>query len=116
LLEQRREFAEAWNFGPLPEANKPVADILNALQTHWPDLQWEQTDSPQPHEATLLYLDNQKAIDKLDWRPIWSLDQALRVTADWYRQFHEQGVASTGEDLTTYVSDALLAGASWVHE
>ncbi len=114
LLEKGREFAEAWNFGPPPEANQPVADILNALQTYWPDVQWERTDSPQPHEATLLYLDNHKAIDKLDWRPIWSLDRALHVTADWYRQFHEQGVTSTGEDLAAYVADAQLAGASWV--
>ena len=116
LLEKRQEFAEAWNFGPRSEANRTVGEILNALQTHWPDLKWEETNSPQPHEATLLYLNNQKANEKLDWRPIWSLDQTLQATADWYRIFYEQGVTSTGEHLANYVSDAHSAGASWVHE
>ena len=91
-------------------------EILTSMQTHWPDLQWEQTDSPQPHEATLLYLNNDKANEVLDWRPVWSLDQALLATADWYREFHEQGVLSTGKHLATYVSDAHSAGASWVQE
>ena len=108
------DFAEAWNFGPQPEANRPVADILDALQAYWPDMRWERTQIPQPREATLLYLDNRKAIDKLDWRPIWSLDQALRATAGWYRQFHEQGATLTGDNLASYVSDAHQAGASWV--
>ncbi len=114
LLENRADYAEAWNFGPRSEDNRTVAEILNALQTHWPDLNWQQTDSPQPHEATLLYLDSQKANEKLDWRPVWSLDQALQATADWYRAFQERGLASTGEQLATYVSDAHSAAVSWV--
>ena len=116
LLERRREFAEAWNFGPGSEANRTVAEILDLLQTHWPDLKWEQTDSPQPHEATLLNLNVQKAEEKLKWRPIWSLDQAIQATAEWYRTFHEQGATSTDEQLATYLTDALSAGASWVRE
>ncbi len=116
LLEKRREFAEAWNFGPRSEANRTVAEVLSALQEYWPDLKWERTDDPQPHEATLLYLNNQKANEILNWRPVWSLDQALQATADWYRIFHEQGVTSTGKQLATYVADAHAAGALWVHE
>ncbi|MDJ0792631.1 MAG: CDP-glucose 4,6-dehydratase [Woeseiaceae bacterium] len=115
LLENGPDFAEAWNFGPRSEDNRTVAEILNALQTHWPDIAWQQTVSPQPHEATLLYLDSQKANEKLDWRPVWSLDQALQATADWYRAFQEQGLATTGEQLAAYVSDAHSAGVSWVH-
>ena len=116
LLEERREFSGAWNFGPLSEANRSVTEILTSMQTHWPDLKWEQTDSAQPHEATLLYLNSAKANEKLGWRPVWSLDQALQTTADWYRNFHEQGVTSTDKNLATYVSDARSAGAAWVQE
>ena len=116
LLEERVEFAEAWNFGPRSEDNRTVAEVLDALQTHWPDLNWQKTDSPQPHEATLLYLDSQKANEKLEWRPVWNLDQALQATADWYRLFQEQGLTSTGEQLATYVSDAHSSGVSWVQE
>lgn len=116
LLEEHREFAEAWNFGPRLEGNRTVMDILTSMQTHWPDLKWKQTDSPQPHEATLLYLDHTKARKLLDWQPIWNLDRALQLTADWYRQFHEQGATSTASDLTTYVADARSASVCWVSE
>lgn len=116
LLAKRSEFAEAWNFGPLPEANRTVTEILTSLQLHWPDLKWGQTDSPQPHEATLLYLDHTKASKLLDWRPIWTLDRALQLTADWYRRFHEQGATSTARHLATYIADAYSAGVCWVRE
>ncbi len=116
LLEKRQEFAEAWNFGPPSEANRTVTEILTSLQSHWPDLKWEQTDSPQPHEATLLYLDHTKANEVLDWSPIWDLDRALHLTADWYRQFHEQGATSTAAQLDAYAADARSAGVSWVNE
>jgi len=116
LLEKRQEFAAAWNFGPPPEANRTVTEILTSLQLHWPDLKWEQTNSPQPHEATLLYLDHTKANEVLDWRPIWDLDQALRLTADWYRQFHEHGATSTAAQLDTYIADAQSKGVCWVNE
>ena len=116
LSEERREFAEAWNFGPRAEANRTVAEILDALQAHWPELKRERADGQQPHEAMLLNLNNQKANKQLDWQPVWTLDQALQTTADWYRSFHEQGVTTTGKNLATYVSDAQSAGASWVSE
>ena len=116
LLEGRREFADAWNFGPPSEANRSVKEVLTALQTHWPDVNWEQTDTPQPHEATLLYLDHSKASENLNWQPIWNLDRALQVTADWYRKFHEDGETVTAEQLMTYVEDAHSTGVTWVSE
>jgi CDP-glucose 4,6-dehydratase len=116
LLEGRRESAAAWNFGPSSEANRTVEEILSSLQVHWPDLQWEPTASPQPHEATMLYLDHSKANEILDWRPVWKLDRALQLTAEWYRKFHEQGATSTAAQLQTYIADANSAGVCWVNE
>lgn len=115
LLEERREFAEAWNFGPTSEDNRTVAEVLTLLQEYWPELKWERTETPQPHEATLLYLDHAKAKGILDWQPIWSLDQAMQATADWYRQFNEKGDVLTSEQLANYIESALLADVSWAH-
>ncbi|MGH8555996.1 MAG: CDP-glucose 4,6-dehydratase, partial [Methylococcales bacterium] len=36
LLECRQDFAEAWNFGPDPESNRTVAEVLAGLSKHWP--------------------------------------------------------------------------------
>ncbi len=114
LLEKRQEFTEAWNFGPGPEDNRTVEVVLSLLQAHWPELMWEQTQKPQPHEAALLYLDHAKAKGKLDWQPVWGLDLALQVAADWYRQYQEQSIVLTGEHLAKYIHDARAAGATWV--
>jgi len=114
LLEKREEFAEAWNFGPGPEANCTVAKVLSLLQTHWPDLAWEQTQELQPHEANLLYLDHAKAKEKLNWNPVWSLEKAVQLTADWYCQYRDRGTILSGDHLATYLSDACTSGVSWI--
>jgi CDP-glucose 4,6-dehydratase len=114
LLENRRELATAWNFGPPPEDNRTVEAVLSLLQTHWPELRWEQTESLQPHETTLLYLDHTRARVDLNWQPIWNLDRALQATADWYRQFHEKAEVITKAQLSGYVESAQLSNACWV--
>jgi CDP-glucose 4,6-dehydratase len=114
LLENRRELATAWNFGPPPEDNRTVEAVLSLLQTHWPELRWEQTESLQPHETTQLYLDHTRARVDLNWQPIWNLDRALQATADWYRQFHEKAEVITKAQLSGYVESAQLSNACWV--
>jgi len=114
LLEGRREYAEAWNFGPGSDSNRTVSEILKLMQAHWPQLKWEQTNTPQTHEANLLYLDYSKAKDRLSWEPVWSLDRTLQATADWYRQCQEHGAVMSGKQLAEYINDALTTGASWM--
>src|SRR5690606_12930303 len=73
LLEDKKEFAQAFNFGPDAEGNRSVVDVLTRLNASWPALSWRVTDQPQPHEAKLLHLDSTRARAQLDWRPVWSL-------------------------------------------
>jgi len=115
-LEERRECAEAWNFGPASEGNRTVEEVLTMLQAHWPMLKWQQTESKQVHESTLLYLDHAKATAALGWKPVWNIEQTIQVTADWYRQFQEQGTVLTGRQLDNYITDARSAGVSWLQQ
>ena len=116
LLEGRQECSEAWNFGPTSEGNRSVNEVLTMLQKQWSELKWQQTQEHQPHESKLLYLDHAKAKCELGWKPVWSLEQALQATSDWYRQFQEQAVVLSGKQLMSYINDACLAGATWVHK
>lgn len=113
LLEGRSAFAKAWNFGPAPEDNRTVAEVLACLQRYWPALTWNVSSAPQPHEANLLYLDCAKARSQLQWTPVWSLDDALKVTADWYRHHHSTGKALTHEQLAWYLDSARTVNCSW---
>jgi CDP-glucose 4,6-dehydratase len=113
LLAGRREFADAFNFGPDPEGNRSVAEVLTVLHTHWDQLQWHTTTAEQPHEANLLYLDSSKAKQQLGWRPVWTLEQSLAATANWYREFLDSGSTASTAQLMTYIAVARSAGLAW---
>ena len=113
LLEGRREFAEAWNFGPDAEGNRTVGEVLTLLQQYWPALRWELTGQPQPHEATLLHLDSAKARQRLGWQPVWGLHEGLQATADWYQKWAERSEVASLAQLQSYVSAARLADVAW---
>lgn len=113
LLLGERTCADAWNFGPEPEGNRTVAEVLEKLKQHWPALRWHVTDQPQPHEATLLYLDSGKARNLLSWKPVWSIDATLEKTADWYRAWLENGKVISRAQLAEYVAAAAQANLGW---
>ncbi|HXX80149.1 MAG TPA: CDP-glucose 4,6-dehydratase, partial [Thermodesulfovibrionales bacterium] len=77
LLDGRREYADAWNFGPGPDDNRTVNEVLNIFKTHWPKLTWHAAAGPQSRETNLLYLDSAKARASLGWRPVWTLQEAV---------------------------------------
>jgi CDP-glucose 4,6-dehydratase len=114
LLQGDKAYAEAWNFGPESEGNRTVSEVLGKLNGQWMNMRWHVTEKPQPHEATLLYLDSTKARSKLLWQPVWSLDAALAKTADWYRAWLEAGKVKSREQLLDYIAAAAQANIEWV--
>lgn len=114
LIEGDKNFDGAWNFGPERSGNRTVADVLNTLQTHWPEMQWHQTHARQPHEANLLYLDCSKANGQLGWQPVWNISTTLEKTADWYRTFMESETTISTQQLAQYVEAAQNAQVGWV--
>lgn len=114
LLKGRKEFAQAWNFGPEVASNRTVAEVLESLKESWPEMQWHKSDKTQPHEANWLYLDSSKANTILKWRPTWHFEETLGATADWYRAWLEFGRASSEKQIAIYAEDAKRANAQWV--
>jgi CDP-glucose 4,6-dehydratase len=113
LLSGRRDFAQAWNFGPGPEDNRTVSNVLRMLQDCWPEISWHSCPTRQLHEAKLLYLDSSKARSVLGWKPVWNLGTALNGTAAWYRQHTMTNKPLTHEQISSYVKTATLSGCSW---
>lgn len=116
LLQAQRGMADAWNFGPGPDGNRTVASVLASMQTHWPELRWHQTATPQPHETTLLQLDSTKAQRTLLWQPVWSIDQGIAQTAQWYHDFYRHGSLTSDQQLTAFINDAESLGRVWAKE
>jgi len=68
LLEGKKEFSEAWNFGPTDEGHRNVLAVVWELQKHWSSIDYQiKTDGENLHEANLLKLDCSKAYAKLQW-------------------------------------------------
>jgi CDP-glucose 4,6-dehydratase len=104
LWQQPQLHAEAWNFGPLREANRSVAELVEALHQHWPG-QWRDLSDPAaPHEAGLLHLVIDKAADRLGWQPRWDFATTVARTAGWYRRVAEGAspLATSLADLEAY--------------
>lgn len=83
LYEDPVSFSEGWNFGPNDGDVKPVDWILDKMAAKWKGASWELDPGSHPHEAGFLKLDISKAKYKLNWQPIWHLDQTLEKIISW---------------------------------
>lgn len=114
LLEGRTEIAEAWNFGPNPESNLTVGDLLEVMKEVWPAVKPEIAPRVgDPHEAKLLMLDSTKARRILGWGPVWGIRQTLERTTDWYRAHSESGKIITAQQIDEYSAQAAKQSAVW---
>jgi CDP-glucose 4,6-dehydratase len=113
LLKGDKAFAEAWNFGPEPEGNRTVTEILSKINREWERMCWHVTESPQLHETQLLYLDSAKARSKLNWQPVWNIDTTLQKTTEWYRKWLEDSNIISYQQLTEYIDAAKCAKIGW---
>ena len=107
------------NFGPDPESERSVGEVVKSFFEAWPG-RWEvRSDSNAPPEATRLTLSHEKATSLLGWHPVWDFHTATQATADWYRARHTQKdvnmLAFTRQQIQNYSSQARKAGLAWTH-
>jgi CDP-glucose 4,6-dehydratase len=92
-MEQPEKYAEAWNFGPYPHDVEPVQMVVNKMIHYLGKGQWKDVSKDQKrHEDTLLTLDITKALSRLDWKPVLSSDDTMRLTAEWYKNYQTQDI------------------------
>lgn len=113
LLEEKREFAEAWNLGPENNSNVTVKDILISVGKYWTQIGFDIEEEAQKHEANLLRLDSIKANTKLGWKNIWNSEKTIDKTINWYKQFYLNGEVNTHCDLTEYIGNAKNQNEVW---
>jgi CDP-glucose 4,6-dehydratase len=120
-LEQARQtrsaeaiarFAQAFNFGPEPAANRSVRDLVEEVLHHWPG-SWEQIHQEKHlKEAPLLSLAIDKAGKTLGWKPRWDFAETVHQTVSWYRDYFDRAqradsfsmIDFTQKQIATYVN------------
>ena len=86
------ELCSAYNFGPGPDSNRTVADLVQEILKH---RQGEWSDASVPgalHEANLLNLSIKKADRLLGWKPKWDFATTIKRTVTWYDQVYHKAV------------------------
>jgi CDP-glucose 4,6-dehydratase len=82
-------YSDAWNFGPVYSNNITVQNLAEMMIREWGYGEWVVTsDEKTVHEAGYLKLDIAKAMAKLEWKPVYSIDQAIQKTIAWYKEYY----------------------------
>ncbi|MEL6997111.1 MAG: CDP-glucose 4,6-dehydratase [Pseudomonadota bacterium] len=101
-----------WNFGPDAKDSRPVADVIQCFTAAWGgDAEWKvESLQPEKQEARMLSVDSSRARTALDWLPRWQVDEAVRRTAAWYRDYaagsDPSGLVSRDLDAFLKIPDA----------
>ncbi len=80
------KYASAYNFGPEPENELTVEQLIQIAIKTWGSGEYEiQHADGQRHEAGLLKLDITKAKSTLGWQPMLNAHDTVSWTIDWYK-------------------------------
>jgi CDP-glucose 4,6-dehydratase len=75
-------------------------------------MNWRAVPDNTLHETTMLKLDSSKARRQLGWRPALSINEQLKMTAEWYRAFREQKKVISQQQLEAYMKTMTKAAAA----
>lgn len=83
---QPQKLSGAWNFGPDSSNAVSVGSLVSEFLNCWGSGRVETSaEMNHYHEAGILLLDASKARNQLNWRPVLSFREAVKLTADWYK-------------------------------
>jgi CDP-glucose 4,6-dehydratase len=86
MLKDPMKFGDAFNFGPNLEDTLTVKNLVEIVLKKYGSGSFETPlQLNQPHEAGLLKLDINKAINMLVWKPKWNAERAIHETINWYK-------------------------------
>ncbi len=93
MLADPIKYSGAWNFGPDFDSIVSVSHIVKKVIEIWGSGQWkDMSGSYAPHEAGLLNLDCTKSKTYLGFRQRLSLEDTLKQTLEWYKEYKNGNV------------------------
>ncbi len=110
MKEHPALYSDAWNFGPYYTNNVNVQTLTEKIIREWGTGNWESTSKNQNnlHEANFLKLDITKSVTKLGWKPVYGIDEAIRKTLEWYKNYYSKSIDMyefSCEQIATFMHD-----------
>lgn len=116
LLEEGARYAEGYNFGPEMDTNVRVCEVARLVSEVWGSGNVEVGKADSLHEANLLQLNVKKAERELGVRPVYTAEEAIVKTTEWYRaHYSKQGniVDYTIKQLNDFIKSAQQKNIDW---
>ncbi len=107
MAENQKKYSGAWNFGPEKSSIIPVKKLVDLVIKSWGKGSWKSAEERTlMHETHKLSLNIEKVKNELGWFPLLSVDEAVRLTIQWYRFYkqHENLYDFCKSQITDYMN------------
>ena len=83
---------EAFNFGPNPNKNKTVKELIIESKKWINSINYidDSIDSNKVYESKLLKLSIDKSNEILGWESVWDFEKTIEKTILWYKEFYSK--------------------------
>ena len=110
ILVNPKIYSGAWNFGPLQDSTATVGEVVEKVVKYYGKGEWKDVSGITVaavehnkaksnlhvesafHEAKLLTLNIDKAVSVLGWKPKLNIDEAVKLTVDYYKLCRQEDV------------------------
>ena len=117
LHDNNQISGESFNFGPNPETNFTVEELLVKMSKYWNSVKWKVQDEISFNEAGLLKLNCDKAQFYMNWVPNLNSDQTIEMLVKWYKKYYSSPKQSmfdfTLNQIKNYEKIAVNNNLSW---
>lgn len=116
LLQEGQTFAQAWNFGPLEQQGVTAQSLAQKLVQYWGSGSWESTQPASAKAETgYLRLSWEKAASAFQWRPVYTLNEALAEITAWFKAYQggSDMHAVSRAHISTYTQKAAALDLAW---
>ena len=79
-----KDLCGAYNIGPDSEDFSTTQNLIELFGKYIPEFKYKIQSDNGPHEAAFLSLDNHKIKNIFCWKPKTLIEDAMRLTAEWY--------------------------------
>ncbi len=93
MTNEPKKYSDCFNFAPNLSSVINVEKLANLLVSSYGECKIEKNKNiSEYYESSVLNLDISKAYFKLDWYPKLDIENTIKYTVDWYKNYKENNV------------------------
>jgi CDP-glucose 4,6-dehydratase len=102
-------YAEAWNFGPQERRAVTTEEFVQKAIALWGSGSHVTSTTQTEVETALLRLNWDKAANRLNWRPVYTWEEALGETIAWFKVYARHKARNEAIDMYDVCADQIRA-------